>query len=302
VEDDMGRRLAVIAPVVLLVAALLAPAVDAATTWTARFGSYGTVTLRVGSPDRLVIGVKNLRSRTPYAVTLRRGTCAANGSLVLSTRLTTTSVGSITRTITLTTAQARAAKLPLAVRVGTRCASLKAPVVIPTPSCTIDVIHKATTVQFAQPHFFERFEQIGGWYDISYVKPDRYLWSEVLDNRVERQAWVFVGSQAWHETNLDDGPRGPWVPMADPPDPKGSAFGMLLDSMGEAEFATYKVSVVNGCCVFTKANVVDVTYGSVGDSVITFDAQGRLTHMIVHEYLWEITVNYIMAVSIEPPA
>ena len=298
----MGRRLAVVAPAVLIVAALLAPAVDAATTWTARFGSYGTVTLRVGSPDRLVIGVKNLRSRTPYTVTLRRGTCAASGSLVLSTRLTATSVGSITRTITLTTAQTRAAKLPLAVRVGTRCASLTAPVVIPTPSCTIDVIHKATTVLFEQPHFLETFEMVGGWILASYIKPDRYLERQMSSYGTERQALLIVGSQAWRETN-ESGVRGPWVPLADRPDPKvAHAVGLGLDSMSEAEFATYRVSVVNGGCVFRRPALINGWADQPGEDIIAFDAKSRLTYMIVARALWDIRFDYDKAVSIEPPA
>lgn len=120
------RRFGLAATVLLIVLAL-APAVDAATVWTARFTGHGLATLRVGSPTRLVLGLTDFRAGAAYAVTLRRGSCAAAGTLVLSTRVTATSSGRVTRTVTLTAAQTRAARLPLALRVGSRCARFTPP-------------------------------------------------------------------------------------------------------------------------------------------------------------------------------
>jgi hypothetical protein len=68
---------------------------------------------------------------TTWTVALRRGSCASLGALILSTRVTASSTGRLSRTITMTTAQTRAAKLPLTLRVGTRCSSFTAPAVVP---------------------------------------------------------------------------------------------------------------------------------------------------------------------------
>jgi hypothetical protein len=116
----------------LLAVITLAPSTDAATTWTARFASHGLATIRVGSPDRLVLGLTSYKVGTTWAVALRRGSCSSLGTLILSTRVTASSTGRLSRTITMTTAQTRAAKLPLALRVGTRCSSFTAPVVLGT--------------------------------------------------------------------------------------------------------------------------------------------------------------------------
>ena len=128
----MKRLLAITTALIML--AVVVPTVSAATTWTARMGSYGVATLRIGAPDRLSIGAKSFRARTTYTVTLRRGSCAATGTLVYSARLTTSSIGTLVRTIYLTSAQTRAAKLPLSIRIGTRCGAFALPVVpIPSP-------------------------------------------------------------------------------------------------------------------------------------------------------------------------
>jgi hypothetical protein len=134
----MRRRLAVLATVILIVAAVIPFRVEAASMWTARttwtgsLGSLGAASLGVGSPDRLTIRAKSLKSGTTYSVTLRRGTCATSGSLVLSKRMTATRLGKISQTLFLTNAQTRLATLPLAVRVGSRCAALLAPLGVST--------------------------------------------------------------------------------------------------------------------------------------------------------------------------
>ena len=134
----MRRRLAVLATLAFLVAAVVPMPVEAASTWTARttwtgsLGSLGAASLAVGSPDRLTIRAKSLKAGTTYSVSLRRGTCATTGSLVLSKRMTATRLGTISQTSFLTSAQTRLATLPLAVRVGTRCAPLLAPLSVTT--------------------------------------------------------------------------------------------------------------------------------------------------------------------------
>ena len=115
----------------LLAVIPLAPSTDAATTWTARFAGHGLATIRVGSPDRLTLGLTSYRVGTTWTVALRRGSCSSLGTLILSTRVTASSTGRLSRTITMTTAQTRAVKLPLTLRVGTRCSSFTAPAVVP---------------------------------------------------------------------------------------------------------------------------------------------------------------------------
>jgi len=129
------KSMAMVAAVIALLATgLLAQPVDAATMGTARIGSsYGEARILVGTSTRLSITAKNLRARTVYTVSLRRGSCATLGALVVSRRMTTTSSGKITTSFALTTSQARLVKLPISIRVGTRCGSFKAPVV-PTPT------------------------------------------------------------------------------------------------------------------------------------------------------------------------
>ena len=107
-----------------------APTADAAAVWTARMSGHGAATIRVGSPSKLSIGLTSFRAGSTYTVTIRKGSCSSLGTLVLSTRLTATITGRLTRTITMTPAQTRAAKLPLTIRAGTRCAAFKAPTVL----------------------------------------------------------------------------------------------------------------------------------------------------------------------------
>jgi hypothetical protein len=104
--------------------------VDATTIWTARVASHGAATIRVGSPDRLSIGLTSYKVGTTWTISLRRGTCSSLGSLILSTRLTASSTGRLTRTIVMTTVQTRLTKLPLTLRVGTTCAPFTAPAVV----------------------------------------------------------------------------------------------------------------------------------------------------------------------------
>ena len=127
-----------VAALFLVIGVLIAmtSVVDASTSWVARLGSHGAASLRIGAPDHLTISVKDLRASTRYAVTLRRGTCTKLGTLVLSSRITTSGNGAGKRTISMTTAQTRAARLPLAIRVGSRCATFKAPPIIVPPSPT----------------------------------------------------------------------------------------------------------------------------------------------------------------------
>ena len=125
----MKRSGAAFVAALLAVIALAAPA-SATTIWTARISGHGAATIRVGSPDRLSIGLTSYRAGTTYTVALRRGSCSSLGTLILSTRLTASSTGRLTRTITMTAAQTREAKLPLTLRVGSTCASFAAPVVV----------------------------------------------------------------------------------------------------------------------------------------------------------------------------
>ncbi len=115
----------------LLAVVTLPPSTDAATTWTARFTGHGAATIRLGSPDRLSVGLTSYRAGSTWTVALRRGSCSSLGTLILSNRITASSTGRLTRTITLSAAQTRATKLPLTLRVGTRCSSFTAPTVVP---------------------------------------------------------------------------------------------------------------------------------------------------------------------------
>jgi hypothetical protein len=124
------KRFGVALALALLTAIALAPSTDAATTWTARFTGHGVATIRVGSPDRLSLGLTSYRVGATYTVALRRGSCSKLGALILSTRVTASNTGRLARTITLTSAQTRATKLPLTLRVGTRCAAFTPPVVL----------------------------------------------------------------------------------------------------------------------------------------------------------------------------
>jgi len=124
----------VAALIALLATAVTAPPVDAATMGTARIGSsWGEAKIVSGTSTRLVLAAKNLRARTAYTVALRRGNCSSVGALVVSKRMTTSSYGRITTSFALTTNQVRLAKLPMSIRVGTRCGSFTSPVVPPPP-------------------------------------------------------------------------------------------------------------------------------------------------------------------------
>lgn len=129
------KSVAIVPTVIAFVgASLLAPPADAATTWTARIGtSYGTATLVIGTTTRLGIAAKNFRASTTYTVSLRRGSCSTLGALVLSKPIRTSSSGKITQSFALTTTQARLAKLPMSIRVGTRCGAFTAPTPPPAP-------------------------------------------------------------------------------------------------------------------------------------------------------------------------
>jgi len=121
------------AALLIAVLTLLAvvPAAAATTIWTARISGHGAATIRVGSPSKLSIGLTSFRAGSIYTVTIRQGSCSSLGTLVHSTRLTASVTGRLTRTVTMTAAQTRAAKLPLTIRVGTRwCAAFKAPTVL----------------------------------------------------------------------------------------------------------------------------------------------------------------------------
>jgi hypothetical protein len=130
------RRYLLAGVVALALLVTVVPSVAATTTWTARLGYYGGATIRVGSPDRLSINVKHFRARVAYPISLRRGSCARLGTLVWSTRLTSSSTGTMVRTLYLTRAQTSAAKLPLSIRIGTKCGAFTAPAPTPTPSAT----------------------------------------------------------------------------------------------------------------------------------------------------------------------
>jgi hypothetical protein len=136
------KRSGVALVLTLLTLGTLAPPADAATTWTARLSGHGVATIRVGSPSKLSVGLTSFRVGSTWTVALRRGSCSSLGTLVFSTRLTASSTGRLTRTITLTSAQTRAAKLPLTLRVGTLCTSFKAPVI---PAGFSDGIYKVGT-------------------------------------------------------------------------------------------------------------------------------------------------------------
>jgi hypothetical protein len=123
--------------ITLLGTSLMASPTEAATTWTAHIGtSYGSATVAVGTTTRLGIAAKSFRAATTYTVSLRRGSCASLGSIVLSKPMRTSSAGKITATLSLTAAQARLAKLPMSIRVGTRCGTFAAPTPAPSPTPT----------------------------------------------------------------------------------------------------------------------------------------------------------------------
>jgi hypothetical protein len=147
------KRLAALLLVVGVLIAVTSP-VDASTTWTARLGSHGAATLRIGSPDHLTIGAKSLRPSTTYLVTLRRGTCARPGTLVVSSRVTTSATGAGTRTLRLTAAQTRAARLPLAIRVGLRCAAFAALAVVALPSPSPSPSSSLAPVPMPPPYMY----------------------------------------------------------------------------------------------------------------------------------------------------
>jgi hypothetical protein len=135
-KEGVMKRSLLAGVVALALLVTVVPSAVATTTWTARLGSYGVATVRVGSPDRLSINVKHFRARVTYPISLRRGSCARLGTLVWSTRLTSSSTGTMVRTFYLTRTQTSAAKLPLAIRVGTKCGAFTAPAPTPTPSPT----------------------------------------------------------------------------------------------------------------------------------------------------------------------
>jgi hypothetical protein len=139
----MKRVAALLLVVGFLIA--MATAVDASTSSVARLGSHGGASLRIGAPDHLTISVTDLRPSTRYAVTLRRGTCSTLGTLVLTSRITTSAEGAGKRTISLTAAQTTAARLPLAIRVGSRCAAFKAPAIIVPPGASPSASPSAST-------------------------------------------------------------------------------------------------------------------------------------------------------------
>ena len=110
--------------VLCLASAFVAPPVEAATIWTARIGSsYGDARITIGTSTRLGIAARNFRARITYTVSLRRGGCSTLGTLIVAKRMTTSSLGKITTSFALTTSQARLVKLPMAIRVGTKCGS-----------------------------------------------------------------------------------------------------------------------------------------------------------------------------------
>jgi hypothetical protein len=134
-----SRRLigsALAAALLIAAATMAATGVEAATTWTARPAGHGTASVVVGSPTKLVLGLTGFRARSIWVVSLRRGSCASVGTLVTSLAVTATSAGKLARTVTLTSAQTRLARLPLAIRYGKYCAPLAAPVVAPAPTPT----------------------------------------------------------------------------------------------------------------------------------------------------------------------
>ena len=126
----MKRSVVAATVAMLLVGAMLGASVaDASTTWIARF-SYGVATIRVGSPDKLAVTASHLQVGTRYSITLRKGTCATKGTLVVSTTALASSTGTLSRTLYLSSLQTKAATLPLAIRVGSRCGRFALPVVI----------------------------------------------------------------------------------------------------------------------------------------------------------------------------
>lgn len=130
------KRSGVALVIALFAVITLAPPTAAATTWTTRFAGHGVATIRVGSPDRLSLGLTSYRVGTTWTVALRRGSCSKLGTLILSTRVTASSTGRLARTITMSAAQTRAARLPLTLRVGTRCSSFAAPAAPVVPGTT----------------------------------------------------------------------------------------------------------------------------------------------------------------------
>ncbi len=125
--------------VVLAAAAYAMPSIATATSapdWTARLGTSALVsTIRVGPPVRVAVTARSLRPGAAYLVALRRGSCASPGLTVLSARVAASPAGVLARTLALTSAQGRLVRLPLVVRVGSRCAAF-APAAAPAPAPT----------------------------------------------------------------------------------------------------------------------------------------------------------------------
>ena len=131
-----------------MLATVTATGAEATTVWTAR--PYSSVaTIRLGSPDRLSVTSSRLRPAARYTIALRRGGCSTLGTLVASTTAVTTSTGTLSRAISLTTAQTRVARLPLSIRIGSRCGAFAQPVAVTPPVPTPTPIATPTPVPTA---------------------------------------------------------------------------------------------------------------------------------------------------------
>ena len=137
------RRIILVPAVALLLSAILLPAsagypVDAAaarTTWTARLATNGTATISLPSsgPGTLALQLRGMSPGTTYPVVLLRGSCAPipyPKLLTLPSQRPTAS-GKVSRTFSLTAAQARSVRQAypsgLIVRLGALCARFIVP-------------------------------------------------------------------------------------------------------------------------------------------------------------------------------
>ena len=137
------KRVVVVVAALVAATLLFAGPASAATitkTWTARYGTLGTVTVRLYSTQNgtEVVHLSNLHPGSWYGVALYRTSCT--GTPIYRTTLQANTYGRISRTLGLTAGQERAVGGRPAVKVGSTCRVLlltySAPTPPPTPTPT----------------------------------------------------------------------------------------------------------------------------------------------------------------------
>lgn len=254
-EATIMKRFGILAAGLMLVLAL-APTVDATTTWTARPVGHGLASLRVGSPSKLVLGLTGFRPGSIWTVSLRRGSCSSLGTLILSTKVTATSTGHLSKTVTLTTTQTRAGRLPLTLRFGTRCAVFSLPAVqAPAPGTFGDGTWRVgTTVQSGTYEaaggpscYWARLSGFGGTLD-EIIANGLSSGSQIVTIAPTDAGFISQGCGTWHLTTD--------VPPTASPSPAPAACGAPEICIGTA------VQVGNS------TQTVEWAYAWAGDSTM----------------------------------